>query len=115
MNTDQINHREQIIMDWSNSYRPIYDKGAKEHQTVMSTLPVMMMVKEGMNESMDNYAYNHVAKSQLERVRTKLIQLKEKFQAEVDDAIHGNESLEHLENIYDPIRRIEAIERILFG
>lgn len=126
MTEEQINHREQIILDWSNSYRPIYDNGAKEHQTVMSTLPVMMMVQEGMNEAQDNYAYNHVAKAQLEKVRTRLGALKHEMRrptllfsannrAKIQPDRLPRTTIYEAELRDEVVRRVEAIERILFG
>ena len=139
MTPDQIQHREQIILDYSNSYRAIYDAGAKEYGTVMSTLPAYQMAKEAMAEAQDGYAYNHVVKSQLDRVRIRLQQLKdilaedyidhygwvfdadEKIIDENDDEFSDPTPISYLWTIdlidyaYDPIRRIEAIERILYG
>lgn len=112
----QEHHREQIIQDFGDSYRPIYTRGAKEYQTKMYELPVFMMVQEGMNENQDGYAYGHVAKSQLEKVRTRLTALKEQIQETVDASIKGEDTpVFIIEKLYDPIRRIEAIERLLYG
>lgn len=64
----------------------------------------------------------------LERVRTRLTALKESLNRISDDYFDAdwklatgwilltpNPSVEELELRYDPIRRIEAIERILYG
>jgi hypothetical protein len=51
----------------------------------------------------------------LEKVRTRLKQLKNTLQAEVQMTIDNNQPIWFIEDRYDPIRRIEAIERILYG
>lgn len=115
MNDLQKQHLEAIIKDYTKSYKEIYKAGAKEHKTIMSTLPVYMMAQEAMCEAQDGYAYNHVVKSQLDKVRTRLQQLKDSLQAEVDICTQTNSPVGIIEHVYDPIRRIEAIETILFG
>lgn len=139
MTPDQIQHREQIILDYSNSYRAIYDAGAIEHGGLMTDLPVKKLAEEALNEFQDGYAYVHTLLHNADKVRIRLQQLKdilaedyidhygwvfdadEKIIDENDDEFSDPTPISYLWTIdlidyaYDPIRRIEAIERILYG
>ena len=115
MTPDQIQHREQIILDYSNSYRAIYDAGAIEHGGLMTDLPVKKLAEEALNEFQDGYAYVHTLLHNADKVRIRLQQLKDIFQEQIDKGIQDNTTVWLLEELYDPIRRIEAIERLIYG
>lgn len=131
MSPDQIQHREQIILDYSNSYRAIYDAGAIEHGGLMTDLSVERLAKESLNEAQDSYAYNHTLLTNLDRVRTRLQQLKDTlekrlpvYSADLNLKIakeyrptweNSQYTVGELEELYDPIRRINAIIEILYG
>ena len=134
LSAQQQDHVREIITDYTAEYVVTYTRGAKEYGSLMSDLPALQMIKEAKQEAQDNYAYNHVAESQLEKVRTRLTALKELleekhldqhdwlFNADVSMKLNSrprmfraSEPVGLLDDIYDPIRRIEAIERILFG
>lgn len=127
MNLTQHQHLEKIIKDYTESYKKIYIAGAIEHGGLMTDLPVKKLAEEALNEAQDSYAYNHTLLTNLDRVRTRLQQLKNTLSLEKYEWFDADARIKKgprpegwittvgdIDDYYDPIRRIEAIERILF-
>lgn len=115
MTGEQQEHIEGINKRFTEFNHAKYTAGVKEHKSLLSSLPVTSLGVHALEEVADLVNYLYSLNDNLELIRTRLTALKDLLQETVDDCIANNESLELIEEVYDPVRRVEAIERILFG
>jgi hypothetical protein len=115
LNPEQLQHITSINERITAFNRKKYELGALEHKGFLGALPVLVLLQALLEEVVDIINYLYSALDNLERAKTRLTALKELLQETVDDCIANNESLELIEDVYDPIRRIEAVEALLYG
>jgi len=106
---------DYLMDSYNSNYPKRFITGSLKYNTLLSEKSALRNAFDTREELWDGIAYINFNIQKLEQVRTRLTALKETLQEQVDDYIQSNESLEHIEDAYDPIRRIEAIERILYG
>ena len=128
MTGEQQDHIQGINQRFTEFNHSKYTAGVKEHKNLLSSLPVTSLGVHALEEVADLVNYLYSLNDNLELIRTRLTALKESLTRISDDyfdadwklVVYGHlttphPSVEELENHYDPIRRVEAIETILFG
>ena len=115
LNPEQLQHITSINERITAFNRKKYELGALEHKGFLGALPVLILLQALLEEVVDIINYLYSALDNLEKVKTRLTALKELLQVSVDFDIANNETVGVIEQEYDPIRRIEAIERLLYG
>lgn len=115
MTGEQQDHIKGINQRFTEFNHAKYVAGVKEHKDLLSSLPVTSLGIHALEEVADLVNYLYSLNDNLELIRTRLTALKAVLQETVDDAIQCNESVSFLEELYDPVRRVEAIEVILNG
>lgn len=113
MTGEQQDHIRGINQRFTEFNHAKYTAGVKEHKNLLSSLPVASLGNHALEEVADLVNYLYSLNDNLELIRIRLTAMKESQQELVDVAIENNHSLHTIEALYDPIRRVEAIERLL--
>lgn len=106
---------DYLMDSYNTNYPKRFIAGSKKYNTLLSDKSALQNAFDTREELWDGIAYINFNIQKLEKVRTRLTALKEQLQENVYTCIQNNESLELLEEVYDPIRRIDAIMDILYG
>lgn len=131
MTGEQQDHIKGINQRFTEFNHAKYTAGVKEHKDLLSSLPVTSLGIHALEEVADLVNYLYSLNDNLELIRTRLTALKEELQSKIPtySADHhlkytgdfgsiykyAEFTVEELEELYDPIRRVEAIEVILNG
>lgn len=136
MTGEQQDHIKGINQRFTEFNHAKYTAGVKEHKDLLSSLPVTSLGIHALEEVADLVNYLYSLNDNLELIRTRLTALKEELQSKIPtySADHhlllrmfglkytgdfgsiykyAEFTVDELEELYDPIRRVEAIERLL--
>lgn len=113
MTGEQQDHIKGINKRFTEFNHAKYTAGVKEHKNLLSSLPVTSLGIHALEEVADLVKYLYSLNDNLELIRTRLTALKNILQAEVQMAIDNNQPIWFIEDRYDSVRRVTAIERLL--
>lgn len=114
--TDRQQEDLDYLMDsYDSNYPERFIKGSLKYNSLLSEKSAYQNALDTREELWDGIAYINFNLQKLDQARLRLELLKDRLQSWVDIAIEFNSPISELENLYDPIRRIDSIMEILYG